>query len=496
MTEIEAYLNLHHCEIKRVVFFIDGECGDRIIKNFLQHTDLDEFLLTGAISEEAGCEIIKTLNNESELGHLRIPKRINFSRLNMLEKLSGEFALVFYGGNDSQFLLNLAHLRPKWLLAQKKEDGISAHTIWEVYRQHCMHIRIVTRREHAAPQILDWEKDPENDIELSVIFPMYNVERYLDKCIQSVTAWKAEYVEFLFVNDGSPDNSREMVLKNAQKDSRIKLLDKPNGGCASARQWGLDRAKGRYIGFVDPDDFIDESMYRKLFRAAMVGNYDISYCGHKEYYESTKESAEASDLLGWPYSSGVTDEKLIWELIAFRRVAIWRGIYKKQMLDDNNIHFYTELRRFDDLPFFVETTSVARSVISVNEYLYFYRLDRPGQDVSANDERLYVHFPIFAHLNETVSSRKNIRLIDMLQLCKVGTHRYALEKLQPEFLDEYAKRAREDLRTTGKFLRSLSLIKQMSGKKNALYYWAIMTHNSLMLHFLTRKKALAEKRNA
>ena len=66
-------------------------------------------------------------------------------------------------------------------------------------------------------------------------------------------------------------------------------MDKPNGGCASARQYGLDKARGKYIGFIDPDDYIDESMFRKLLRAAMMGSYDISYCGYNEYYENTKE---------------------------------------------------------------------------------------------------------------------------------------------------------------------------------------------------------------
>lgn len=71
----------------------------------------------------------------------------------------------------------------------------------------------------------------------------------LNQCIESVTAWKAPYVEFLFVNDGSPDNSREVVLKWAKEDPRIKLLDKPNGGCASARQYGLESCKGKVYWF-------------------------------------------------------------------------------------------------------------------------------------------------------------------------------------------------------------------------------------------------------
>lgn len=494
MTEIEAYLNLHHTEIKRVVYFANCDCFDWQIQEFLLHTDLDEFVLTGRISEADGQKIIGALN-EKKNRRFHIPEKFTYLEKSKLKEVEGNFALVYVGDDDSSDLMELSQMKPKWLLAEKGENGVSAHTIWETYRNLSDHIRIITRSHSGGSRVLDWEKDPENEIELSVIFPMYNVEKYLDKCIQSVTTWKADYVEFLFVNDGSPDNSREVVLKYAQNDSRIKLLDKPNGGCASARQWGLDRAKGRYIGFIDPDDFIDESMFRKLLREAMTGSYDIAYCGHKEYYESTKESAEAKDLLGWPYSSGVSDEKLIWQLIAFRRVAIWRGIYKKKMLDDNNIHFYTELRRFDDLPFFVETMAAAKSVIAVNEYLYYYRLDRPGQDITANDERLYVHFPIFAHLNDSVASKKNIFLTDMLQVCKVGTHRYALEKLKPEFMDEYVEKAREDLNTTGAFFRTLSLINQESGKHNALIYWAIMTRSIWLIRRLTQRRAMAENRN-
>ena len=92
-----------------------------------------------------------------------------------------------------------------------------------------------------------------------------------DQCIESVTAWKAPYVEFLFVNDGSPDNSREVVLKWAKEDPRIKLWINPMED-ASARQYGFDHAKGKYIGFIDPDDYIDESMYRKLCVQPVTGS--------------------------------------------------------------------------------------------------------------------------------------------------------------------------------------------------------------------------------
>lgn len=151
-----------------------------------------------------------------------------------------------------------------------------------------------------------------------------------------------------------------------------------------------------------------------------------------------------------------------------------------EMLRKNNIHFYTEIRRFDDLPFKVETFAAARSVISLEENLYYYRLARPGQDVSADDERLYVHFPIFAHLNESVAGKKDQQLTDYLQLCKIQTHRYALEKIKPEFVKEYARRARQDLNSTGHFWRTFLLAKQMLGGRSAMCYWAIMRHYKLI----------------
>lgn len=496
MTEIELFLNKHHMQIRKVVCCVGQDFAAWRMREFLDHTDLDELILTGFLSKKAGEKIVKEMVELGEMGKQRIPQVFSFQSLNELTPPDGEYALVVQHVEESNDVLRLSSLKPTNLLAEVKESDISAHTIWEAFRSSCRHIQVITLRAGKSAQILDWEKDPENDVELSVVFPMYNVEKYLDQCIQSVTAWKAAYVEFLFVNDGSPDNSREVVLKYAEQDKRIKLLDKPNGGCASARQWGLERAKGRYVGFIDPDDFIDESMFRKLLRAAMQGDYDISYCGHKEYYESTGDSAEATDLVGWPYTDGVTDTSLIRQLIAFRRVSIWRAIYKMDMLRDNGIHFYTEIRRFDDLPFFVETMAAARSVISVPEYLYYYHLERPGQDVSADDERLYVHFPIFAHLNESIGSRQNALLTDMLQVCKVGTHRYALEKIRPEFVKEYARQAREDIGSTGSFWRSLMLVARMSGREHAKYYWAIMTGNIGMLNRLRRNKVLAEERKA
>ena len=167
-------------------------------------------------------------------------------------------------------------------------------------------------------------------------------------------------------------------------DARIILIEKENGGCASARQTGLERARGRYVGFIDPDDFIDENMYRKLLKAAMCGNFDISLCGYNEYYENSGRIKPAEDSLWYPFLDGCYDSDKIDDLITYCRVAIWRGIYRREFLERNGIRFYTDIRRFDDLPFKVETFAMAKSVIMLPEYLYYYRQEREGQDIAAD----------------------------------------------------------------------------------------------------------------
>ena len=486
MREVENFINAK--QIENAVLYVGENFQSWRLREIIDRTLLKNVIITGKLTNkhiesllEDIDDLVKTDNVKKEIHLCYMPIEKCFDK-------KKTYDLVFFESvDDVSNLFFLQDARIKYLVGNMNEQNLSSFALWEKFKKTCESILIVTNRVGLQPQVLDWNKNKNNNIEISVIFPVYNVSKYLKQCIESVTKWKSDYIEFLFVNDGSPDDSREIILEAAKKDKRIKLLDKENGGCASARQYGLEQAKGRYIGFIDPDDFIDESMYRKLFRAAMIGSYEISYCGYNNYYETTEKSEQILDCLGWPYCNGVTNQKEIIPLIAFCRVAIWRGIYKKEMLDRDEIHFYTDLRRFDDLPFKVETFARAKSVIAVGEYLYNYRLERPGQDVSANDDRLYVHFPIFSYLNSSVASTKNQRIIDYLQMCKVQTHRYAISKIKEEYLSEYVKKAKADLKTTGSFYRTERLIKKELGKRAQLYYKAIMTNNIFMLKILNSK---------
>lgn len=113
---------------------------------------------------------------------------------------------------------------------------------------------------------------------ISIIVPIYNVDNYLEKCIDSILNQALEEFELVLVNDGSTDNSGAICDKYSNKDERVKVIHKKNGGVSSARNVGIKNANGDYIGFVDPDDYIDKYMYKTLYELCEKSNSDIGIC--------------------------------------------------------------------------------------------------------------------------------------------------------------------------------------------------------------------------
>ena len=234
MNEMLFFLN-KHIEITKTVFWIpDKHYFTRAIE-ILEKTSIKNVLI---ISLRDG-DKIKQLVQEYKNHHKMENWNLEYANVDDFFGESEENWALCVEQVEPEFLIEAIKWNPKYFLADIFETYLGAFKLWELFRKSTSYIQIKTIRKKKEPQVLYWEKEVDNDVELSVIFPMYNVASYLDQCIESVIKWKAPYVEFLFVNDGSPDNSRELVLKWAQKDSRVKLLDKENGGCASARQYGL-----------------------------------------------------------------------------------------------------------------------------------------------------------------------------------------------------------------------------------------------------------------
>ena len=142
------------------------------------------------------------------------------------------------------------------------------------------------------------------DVKISVVLPVYNVANYLRKCLDSLVNQTFEDFEVICVNDGSTDSSREILAQYAQKDSRIKIVDKKNGGLSSARNAGMKVAQGEYYSFIDSDDWIDETMLEKLYNSMVSLDTDISICAVHQYDETNQKIDDTNPY----YTLGYFDE--------------------------------------------------------------------------------------------------------------------------------------------------------------------------------------------
>lgn len=285
------------------------------------------------------------------------------------------------------------------------------------------------------------------DVFLSVVVPIYNVEKELGQCLESLTKTVHPNVEFLCVNDGSTDSSPDIVKSFSRKDPRFRLLNKKNGGCAAARNTGLDNAKGEYIGFVDSDDWVDDGFFDVLIASALKNGVDIVHAGLVKEYQADKKQEIVDE--NWLYNGldgadNVIDRNTFYPL----QPTIWRRIYRHRFLTNNGIRFYEKLPRFDDLPFQFETFMTAETIALEPSVRYHYRLQRKGQDVLADDDRLFVHFEIFEVLRNSIVTRGEANALQGLAHVSENTHNWALSNIQSQFKEAYKSRTRKCLDAT------------------------------------------------
>ena len=203
---------------------------------------------------------------------------------------------------------------------------------------------------------------------LSVIVPVYNTGKYLPKCLDSILNQTIDDFEIIVVNDGSSDNSVDIIKKYVKKyKDKIVFLDKENGGQGSARNLGIKKAKGDYIGFVDSDDFIDKDMYKEMYDVALNNNSDIVICNISDYYE--KNGDEKDTLLDLKSDVSINDA------IIKSIPSVVNKIYKKELLQNSNIIF-NESIWYEDLPYSMQILVNAKKINFVNKafYHYFHRV--------------------------------------------------------------------------------------------------------------------------
>lgn len=167
---------------------------------------------------------------------------------------------------------------------------------------------------------------------ISVIVPIYKVEAYLDRCVSSIVDQTYRDLEIILVDDGSPDNCPAMCDEWAQKDSRIKVIHKPNGGLSDARNAGLADATGEYIGFIDSDDYIAPEMYQTLLDRMISDDSDIATCGVEMVFEDGTPSRALTVGGQCVLSTQDAMEAIISE--SWLKQPVWYKLYKSELIRD------------------------------------------------------------------------------------------------------------------------------------------------------------------
>ena len=181
-------------------------------------------------------------------------------------------------------------------------------------------------------------------VKVSIVVPVYNVQRYLKECIDSIIRQTLKEIEIICVDDGSTDDSGNILDDYAKIDSRIKVIHKNNTGYGNSMNIGFDAANGEYIGIVESDDYADECMFEKLYGIAKENELDVVKSGYYLYYTSPlkneKEVIVSKSMANKTFCPS-TDFKSKMEMVEFYNIkpTIWSAIYRKDFLKENKIRF-------------------------------------------------------------------------------------------------------------------------------------------------------------
>ena len=221
---------------------------------------------------------------------------------------------------------------------------------------------------------------------ISVIVPVYKVEKYLSRCIDSILNQSYKNLEIILVDDGSPDRCGEICEEYAKKDKRIVSIHKENGGLSSARIEGINRATGKLIAFVDSDDYLDKNMYKKLYENMKKAQADISVCNF--FYEFENENNKRDFVNSDDFVKEYNNIDAIKELLKNKRIFnyAWNKLYKRELFE--NIK-YPESKKMEDLGTTYFLFEKANRIIYDSMPLYYY-IQRGGSIVSSADKKFYL----------------------------------------------------------------------------------------------------------
>lgn len=228
---------------------------------------------------------------------------------------------------------------------------------------------------------------------VSVIIPVYNVEKYIKNCIDSLIGQTLKDIEFIFIDDGSEDTSKEIIKEYQKQDNRIILIEQENKGVSCARNQGLKIANGEYIGFVDSDDWIESNYFEKLFETAKKYNADIATASAVRKREHNEK-----------YRVHYTEEKVYTYLTDKIKICnipeacyIWNKIYKRELIINS---LFKEGVYFEDILWIPEIIKSSKTLVTVPNTLYYYRANTNSIVKKYSDKKQFDSYKAKKYINK------------------------------------------------------------------------------------------------
>lgn len=301
--------------------------------------------------------------------------------------------------------------------------------------------------------------------DISIIVPIYNAEKYLNKCIDSLVNQTKKEIEIILINDGSTDNS-ERIIKE-YKDKRIKYFKNKNQGIGKTRNFGIEKAEGKYIMFLDSDDYLDKAACEKMYNKAENDNLDIVMCDfYKEYDNGNIEEIRT---ITFKNSSLKDNPDIITEYLS-----PWAKIYSSEMIKKNNIKFVENLK-YEDAPFVIETLCCAKKIGKVDECLNYY-LIHSNSETTVIDKKCFDILKIIDIIRKYTNNKEYLKeKIDKLTV-RIITNYTIQQRMQKdkkvamEFIDkafDYLKKEVPDFKNN-KYYENRGILRRTIEKNKIL----------------------------
>ena len=215
--------------------------------------------------------------------------------------------------------------------------------------------------------------------DISIIVPIYNAERFIEKCIDSLLNQTKQELEFILINDGSTDNTESIIKKYT--DKRIKYFKNKNQGIGKTRNFGISKAKGKYLMFIDSDDYITENACEELYLKAKTSKADIVVCDFYKVYDNKKQ--EEIKLPSFKTTSLKDNPNILIDI----NLAPWNKLYKTSLIKENNIKFVEGIK-YEDAPFVAEALDKSNKIAKLDKCLNYYVI-HGNSETTVRDERVF-----------------------------------------------------------------------------------------------------------